>query len=75
MSDELVFSPEQTEALAFEIIGSALHGKTYEAPREIILRFSDVVFLSFSLRKVAKRQKQKSFLLFWMSFFVRTSMQ
>ena len=29
-SDELVFSPEQTEALAFEIIGSVLDGKTYE---------------------------------------------
>ena len=29
-SDELVSSPEQTEALAFEIIGSVLDGKTYE---------------------------------------------
>ena len=29
-SDELVFSPEQTEALAFEIIWSALDRKTYE---------------------------------------------
>ena len=28
--DELVFSPDQTEALAFEIIWSALDRKTYE---------------------------------------------
>ena len=39
--------------------------------REIILLFLDVVFVSFSLCNVAKRQKPKSFLLFWMSFFVR----
>ena len=29
-SDELAFSPEQTEALAVEIIGSVLDGKTYD---------------------------------------------
>ena len=29
-SDELAFSPEQTEALALEIIGSVLDGKSYD---------------------------------------------